>query len=430
MATIVTRIGKGSALTFLEVDDNFENLNTDKIEAVADDTDPVLGGDLNVDEYKITTTSSTVPLTIEAYQDAGYSFDVETNSLNGSAPVININGILAVDDSLGLGINGITTQSDSIGLYLGVNLLDATKPSIVLDNSGSISMVVEGADTPFIELTAADGSVQIQGLLYPNADGTVGQVLTTDGEGNLTFEDAGGGGISAVEDDTAPLLGGDLGVNSFRIVSVDDDIQLVAEETTVGPNVEKSSITISYDNGISLHADDGITLTADNSSLVLTAVEQPSIGDDGTTSITLTHTGVITVVGDLDVTNAEMVSASNGNIVITPNGTGATKTKNINYNEKIHSLGTTSGTITPDVENGNVQTITLNGNLTFSAFSNPVAGQSITLIVNTGGTSRTLTSTMKFAGADKTISTTNTTDIISVFYDGTTYWASLSKGFA
>ena len=32
MATIVTRSGKGSALTFVEADANFTNLNTDKIE--------------------------------------------------------------------------------------------------------------------------------------------------------------------------------------------------------------------------------------------------------------------------------------------------------------------------------------------------------------------------------------------------------------
>lgn len=99
------------------------------------------------------------------------------------------------------------------------------------------------------------------------------------------------------------------------------------------------------------------------------------------------------------------------------------------YQETVYSLGTTSGTITPNVANGNVQTITLNGNLTFSAFGTPVAGQSLTLIINTNGTGRTLTSTMKFSGGEKTLSTTSTTDIISVFYDGTNYWASLSKDF-
>jgi len=124
------------------------------------------------------------------------------------------------------------------------------------------------------------------------------------------------------------------------------------------------------------------------------------------------------------VTTTSIVSESNGNISITPNGTGQTVVKNIEYNEFIHDLGTTSGTITPNVTNGNVQTITLNGNLTFSAFSSPIAGQSLTLIINTGGTSRTLTSTMKFSGGAKTMSATNTTDIMTVFYDGTNYWAS------
>jgi hypothetical protein len=100
------------------------------------------------------------------------------------------------------------------------------------------------------------------------------------------------------------------------------------------------------------------------------------------------------------------------------------------YKETVYSIGTTSGTIAPNAANGNVQTITLNGNLTLNAFTSPLAGQSITLIINTNGTSRTLTSSWLFAGASKTISITSTVDIISVFYDGTNYYASLSKGFA
>jgi hypothetical protein len=104
--------------------------------------------------------------------------------------------------------------------------------------------------------------------------------------------------------------------------------------------------------------------------------------------------------------------------------------KNLEYQEFVHSLGTTSGTIAPDAANGNVQTITLNGNLTINAFTSPVSGQTITLIISTGGTGRTLTSTMLFAGASKTLSTTNTVDILTISYIGTTYYASLVKGYA
>lgn len=100
------------------------------------------------------------------------------------------------------------------------------------------------------------------------------------------------------------------------------------------------------------------------------------------------------------------------------------------YKETNYALSY-GATITPDVANGNVQTVTLTGNVTFSAFSNAESGQSLTLIVKQDATgSRTLTSTMKFAGGNKTLSTAaNAIDVISVFYDGTNYYASLAKGF-
>ena len=39
MATIVTRDGKGSALLHAELDANFTNLNSDKVDAVSSSTD-------------------------------------------------------------------------------------------------------------------------------------------------------------------------------------------------------------------------------------------------------------------------------------------------------------------------------------------------------------------------------------------------------
>lgn len=100
------------------------------------------------------------------------------------------------------------------------------------------------------------------------------------------------------------------------------------------------------------------------------------------------------------------------------------------FEEAVYSLGTTGGTITPNFINGAIQKITLNANLTFSAFTSPVAGQSITLIIDTNGTGRTLTSTMKFAGGNKTMSTTDTIDVMTVLYDGTNYLANYVKDFS
>ena len=76
--------------------------------------------------------------------------------------------------------------------------------------------------------------------------------------------------------------------------------------------------------------------------------------------------------------------------------------------------------------------MTLNGNVTINSLGNSVAGRSMTLIVTQDGTGgHTLTSSMLFAGASKTLSTAaGAKDIISVFYDGSTYYATLSKGYA
>tara|TARA_R110000772_G_scaffold29957_2_gene74710 strand:- start:13418 stop:14176 length:759 start_codon:yes stop_codon:yes gene_type:complete len=102
----------------------------------------------------------------------------------------------------------------------------------------------------------------------------------------------------------------------------------------------------------------------------------------------------------------------------------------IGVEETVYDLGTTGGTITPSFTNGAIQKITLNANLTFSAFTSPVAGQSITLIIDTNGTGRTLTSTMLFAGGNKTMSTTDTIDVMTVLYDGTNYLANYVTDFS
>jgi len=186
-------------------------------------------------------------------------------------------------------------------------------------------------------------------------------------------------------------------------------------------------------------ADKDSTLIIAGGANISTAVSEPDSA--GATTLTITNdmaAGLSNISedsspqlgGSLDVNGQTIVSVSNGNIVLTPNGTGQVQTTNLRYDEDVHDLGTTGGTITPDVANGNVQTITLNNNLTFSAFSNPIAGQSLTLIIDTDGTNRTLTSTMKFAGGTKTMSTTDTFDIMTVFYDGTRYYANYVTNYS
>jgi hypothetical protein len=191
-------------------------------------------------------------------------------------------------------------------------------------------------------------------------------------------------------------------VQSFKLVSTSNanieiapngtgDVYLTADTVRVGDSNANATITTNGTGDLILNTNSG------------------------------TNSGTITIA-----------DAANGNISITPNGTGASKITNINYNETIYTSGSTTGTITPDAANGNVQSITLTGNITLNNFANAVSGQSITLIVKqpASGGPLTLTSTMKWAGGIKVLTeTANAIDIITIFYDGTTYYANLSTSY-
>jgi len=152
-------------------------------------------------------------------------------------------------------------------------------------------------------------------------------------------------------------------------------------------------------------------------------------------TLTTNGTGNLTINTNSGTNSGSIVitQGSNADITVTPNGTGKTVVTNIVPIEYVYTAGSTTGTITPDAALGTIQSITLTGNITFNAFSTPIAGETITMIITqpASGGPYTLTSTMKFAGASKTLSTAaNAVDILSVTYDGTNYWASLSKGYA
>ena len=104
------------------------------------------------------------------------------------------------------------------------------------------------------------------------------------------------------------------------------------------------------------------------------------------------------------------------------------------FSETRVALGNVTGDQSSNINlaNGSIFTMTATGNLTISSVTGATAGSSATLIITQDGTGgKTLTSTMKFAGGSKTLSTAaGAIDIISLFYDGTTYYATLSKGYA
>ena len=557
---IVTRAGKGSALTWTEGDSNVTNLQnaTVTLKAGTGGTDVV--SDLNGTVTLVAGTNVTLSgdnsaktVTINSTASGGASTlndltDVTITGSPSTGQVIKWSSATSQwTNQSDAGIDGVYADPNP---SLGGNLT-VMGYSIVSSANGDIAITPNGT-----------GNIVLDGQKWPQADGTANQVLKTDGAGQLSWTTAGGGGLANVVEDLTPQLGGNLDVNGQSIVSTSNgnitiapdgtgDVHLVTDAVRVGDLNTEARISTYGTGNLVLTTNEGhdpdpsitigngdnadITLTPSGTGkIVLDGLNWPTAdgladqvlktNGSGQLSFSTVSAGATTLDGLSDV----VITAAATNDVLVYNGTNwvdtaantltvsaastattATNADNINisttdgntsdttmypvfvsalstgnqlphvdsgiiYNANLNSLTATqfvggldgivgsitpaagtfttmtaavsvlddiretvfaltyAATITPDAANGSVQTVTLTGNVTFSAFTNPVSGQSITLIITQDATgSRTLTSTMLFAGGSKTLTTAaNAVDILTVSYIGTTYYASLSKAFA
>ena len=452
----------GSTLTFQQLDNNFIDLLTNKIQAIQ------VEGDTGAN-------------TIGVAQGTGVL------EIKGGT---NITTAIAADSAgtATLTITGTTFLADIVSdtsPQLGGNL-DTNGQQIVTTSAGNLKLYPDGAGV--VEIGGGggsnDGTIQLNcsanshgiklaspphsagqsyTLTFPSTSPNANDFISTDASGNLKFTKltAGTGititnpdsagdfvitntvsaGISDVVSDTSPELGGNLSVNGNSIVSTSNgDINITPDNN--------GKVVIDGINYPQADGQAGDFLVTDGSNNLgfarirggadITVTQPDSTGEysiafSGSTGIaSLANDSSPELAGNLDVGTNSIVSSSNRDIQFSPNGTGQTKATRLQYDEDIHDIGTDSGTKTPDINDGNVQKITLNGNLTLNAFASATAGQSLTLIITQDGSgNRTLSSTMKFAGGVKTLSTgASKVDIMTVFYDGSNYWASLSTDFS
>jgi hypothetical protein len=204
-----------------------------------------------------------------------------------------------------------------------------------------------------------------------------------------------------------------------------------AGNLTVSTNSGTNSGTIVINQGVN----GNIAITPNGTgSIVLDGMNWPQA--DGTANYVLktNGSGQLSWVAQTTAFDPASPGAIGGTTAAAGTFTDLTSTGKLTFKqpiEAIYDLGTTGGTIAPNCVNGSVQKITLSSALTLNAFTSPVAGQSLTLIIYGGTAYTSITSTMKFAGGVKTLTgTASCIDIVSIYYDGTNYFASLGKGFA
>lgn len=155
------------------------------------------------------------------------------------------------------------------------------------------------------------------------------------------------------------------------------------------------------------------------------------VGTQSTDRLTVNNNGEVTVhSGNVSLASGKGVDF-NGSLFT--GGFGTLTSKNVtDYEETVYTGLSTSGTLSLDPANGGVQTVTITGNITLNAANQSAitSGQTVTVVVNNANAG-VLTSDIKWAGADKTLSTdAGATDIITVANIGGVYYGSLAKGFA
>ena len=142
----------------------------------------------------------------EVIQDTVGAMFTSNTETNITATYQDLDGTI----DLVVSASGIASLADDSSPQLGGNL-DVVTHGIVSTSNRNIAITPNGS-----------GKVILDGLSHPVADGNAGQVLKTDGSGNLGFASVSslaGAGIQNVSDDSSPQLGGNLDVVTHSIVS-------------------------------------------------------------------------------------------------------------------------------------------------------------------------------------------------------------------
>ena len=136
------------------------------------DTTPQLGGNLDVNGNIITASTATVSITGSTSNTGGQAtqtgivYVVGTDATSDQSGTVYINGVSG----------GSTNPADVGNVYVNVGG----------NNTQPYGKTYIGS-TNGLAGQSYDNEVNIRGLEWPSADGTAGQVMTTDGAGNLSF---------------------------------------------------------------------------------------------------------------------------------------------------------------------------------------------------------------------------------------------------
>jgi hypothetical protein len=233
------------------------------------------------------TTNATNP-TLKFYDGADdislAQFDYSANTVNWLDSTVATDLINDTTPQLGgqLDVNGFALGDGTLELLKFIETASAVNEVTITNaataNAPEISSTGDDTNVDIKITPKGSGNVVLDGIKFPNADGTVDQVLKTDGAGNLSFGEVSGGeswqtvktsGFTAVAGEgyfcnttsaaftatlpASPSLGdfitfidyaGTFDTNNLTIARNGKPIQGAAEDLTV--SIERSAFTLVF----------------------------------------------------------------------------------------------------------------------------------------------------------------------------------------
>lgn len=233
----------------------------------SDDLDDITAGTTNKhftasDESKLDGIAAGAEVNQNAY--GGYDLDNGSITSTAESKTDTLKFAGGTDIELSIDGNGailITSTADGGGSSGIAEVEDDDSPTLGGDLNVGVYGIVSTPNGDIPITPGGTGKIVLDGLNWPTADGTNGQVLKTDGSGNLTFGTvSGGGGLSSVSEDTSPELGGDLAIGSYSITGPSPgspEIYYTGNDLEIGWSGLPGSTSYIYIAGLSYPKSDG-----------------------------------------------------------------------------------------------------------------------------------------------------------------------------